>query len=95
VHVLVTGGAGYIGSHTAKILAQTGMQPIVLDNLQRGHPEAVKWAANSMTTGFPGLVLARKLWNSPFGTRAWWNLIPPSAELRTDSSRFLEGEARL
>ena len=43
MHVLVTGGAGYIGSHTAKILAQTGMQPIVLDNLQRGHWEAVKW----------------------------------------------------
>jgi UDP-glucose-4-epimerase GalE len=43
VHVLVTGGAGYIGSHTAKILAQAGMQPVVLDNLQRGHREAVKW----------------------------------------------------
>ena len=43
MHVLVTGGAGYIGSHTAKILAQTGMRPIVLDNLQRGHREAVKW----------------------------------------------------
>jgi UDP-glucose-4-epimerase GalE len=43
VHVLVTGGAGYIGSHTAKTLAQAGMQPVVLDNLQRGHREAVKW----------------------------------------------------
>ncbi len=43
VHVLVTGGAGYIGSHTAKILALSGMQPVVLDNLQRGHREAVKW----------------------------------------------------
>ena len=43
VHVLVTGGAGYIGSHTAKTLAQSGMQPIVLDDLKRGHREAVKW----------------------------------------------------
>jgi UDP-glucose-4-epimerase GalE len=43
VYVLVTGGAGYIGSHTAKLLAQAGLQPVVLDNLQRGHREAVKW----------------------------------------------------
>jgi UDP-arabinose 4-epimerase len=43
VHVLVTGGAGYIGSHTAKILAQAGFQPVVVDNLQRGHREAVRW----------------------------------------------------
>jgi UDP-arabinose 4-epimerase len=42
-HVLVTGGAGYIGSHTAKALAQAGLQPLVVDNLQRGHREAVKW----------------------------------------------------
>jgi UDP-glucose-4-epimerase GalE len=43
VHVLVTGGAGYIGSHTAKTLAQAGFQPVVVDNLQRGHREAVRW----------------------------------------------------
>lgn len=43
VHVLVTGGAGYIGSHTAKFLAQAGFQPVVIDNLQRGHRDAVKW----------------------------------------------------
>ena len=41
--VLVTGGAGYIGSHTAKALAKTGVQPVVLDNLSRGHREAVRW----------------------------------------------------
>ncbi len=41
--ILVTGGAGYIGSHTAKALAQAGMQPVVIDNLQRGHREAVQW----------------------------------------------------
>jgi UDP-arabinose 4-epimerase len=42
-HVLVTGGAGYIGSHTCKRLAQRGMQPVVLDNLVRGHRQAVRW----------------------------------------------------
>jgi UDP-arabinose 4-epimerase len=41
--VLVTGGAGYIGSHLCKHLAQAGIQPIVLDNLSRGHRDAVKW----------------------------------------------------
>src|SRR6185503_4868994 len=42
-YVLVTGGAGYIGSHTCKILAQEGYQPIVFDNLSSGHTWAVKW----------------------------------------------------
>jgi UDP-arabinose 4-epimerase len=42
-HVLVTGGAGYIGSHTCKALARRGMQPVVLDNLVYGHRWAVRW----------------------------------------------------
>ncbi|MEN9228583.1 MAG: UDP-glucose 4-epimerase GalE [Gloeomargarita sp. HHBFW_bins_205] len=41
--VLVTGGAGYIGSHTCKALAQAGYQPVVLDNFSTGHPWAVRW----------------------------------------------------
>ena len=41
--VLVTGGAGYIGSHTAMVLAQAGYKPVVLDNLSFGHEWAVKW----------------------------------------------------
>jgi UDP-glucose-4-epimerase GalE len=40
---LVTGGAGYIGSHTAKELARAGHRVIVYDNLSRGHRWAVKW----------------------------------------------------
>lgn len=42
-NILVTGGAGYIGSHTCKILAQQGYRPIVFDNLSSGHTWAVKW----------------------------------------------------
>ena len=42
-NVLVTGGAGYIGSHTCKLLSQLGFTPIVLDNLSNGHKEFVKW----------------------------------------------------
>jgi UDP-glucose-4-epimerase GalE len=43
MRVLVTGGAGYIGSQTAKALARAGHEPIVLDNLATGHRKAVKW----------------------------------------------------
>jgi UDP-arabinose 4-epimerase len=41
----VTGGAGYIGSHTCKALAQAGYSPVVYDNLCRGNPWAVKWGS--------------------------------------------------
>ena len=41
--VLVTGGAGYIGSQTAKALHAAGHTPVVVDNLSYGHEWAVKW----------------------------------------------------
>ena len=41
--VLVTGGAGYIGSHACKALAAAGYEPVVYDNLSRGHRWAVQW----------------------------------------------------
>jgi len=41
--VLVTGGAGYIGSHTCKALAAAGMTPVALDDLSLGHEWAVQW----------------------------------------------------
>jgi UDP-arabinose 4-epimerase len=41
--VLVTGGAGYIGSHTAKELSRAGYRVVVYDNLSRGHRWAVRW----------------------------------------------------
>lgn len=43
MNVLVTGGAGYIGSHTCKALAQKGIQPVVYDNFVYGHEWAVQW----------------------------------------------------
>jgi len=42
-NILVTGGAGYIGSHTAKALAAAGFRPVVLDNLVHGHEHNVRW----------------------------------------------------
>jgi len=42
-HILVTGGAGYIGSHTCKVLAEAGYIPITYDNLTTGNKWSVKW----------------------------------------------------
>lgn len=41
--VLVTGGAGYVGSHACKALANAGYQPVTVDNFVGGSPEAVHW----------------------------------------------------
>ncbi len=43
VCVLITGGAGYIGSHSAKALAGAGFYPVVVDDLRTGHRSAVRW----------------------------------------------------
>lgn len=42
-HILVTGGAGYIGSHACKALARAGYVPITYDNLVTGWQDAVKF----------------------------------------------------
>ena len=42
-HVLVTGGAGYIGAHACKALARAGFTPVAFDNLSTGWAEAVKF----------------------------------------------------
>jgi len=42
-YVLVTGGAGYIGSHACKALAAAGYVPVTYDNLVYGHRSAVRW----------------------------------------------------
>ncbi|KZX17089.1 UDP-glucose 4-epimerase GalE [Methanobrevibacter filiformis] len=41
--ILITGGAGYIGSHTNKMFNDNGYETMVLDNLSTGHRENLKW----------------------------------------------------
>ena len=41
--VLVTGGAGFVGSHACKALSCHGFTPVVYDNLSYGHEDAVRW----------------------------------------------------
>ncbi|HEX4406397.1 MAG TPA: UDP-glucose 4-epimerase GalE [Polyangia bacterium] len=43
--VLIVGGAGFIGSQTAKHVAAAGLQPVVFDNLSSGHRWALRWGA--------------------------------------------------
>jgi UDP-glucose-4-epimerase GalE len=43
MNILVTGGAGYIGSHTAKALVGSHYLPVVIDDLSTGHTHNVKW----------------------------------------------------
>jgi len=45
VNILVTGGAGYIGSHTADAIKSSGHTPVIYDNLSAGH----RWAVGSKT----------------------------------------------
>jgi UDP-arabinose 4-epimerase len=42
-HVVVTGGAGYVGSHVCKALAGRGLVPVTVDSLVRGFRDAVRW----------------------------------------------------
>jgi UDP-arabinose 4-epimerase len=62
--ILVTGGAGYIGSHTCKALARAGHTPVTYDNLSRGFEHAVKWGpferGDILDTERLGEVIARR-----------------------------------
>ncbi len=42
MRILVTGGAGYIGSHAVRALSRAGHQPVILDNLVYGHADIVR-----------------------------------------------------
>ena len=46
--ILVSGGAGYVGSHVVRRLVEAGRTVVVVDNLESGHPDAVQGAALSI-----------------------------------------------
>lgn len=45
-HVLLTGGAGYIGSHTAVALCEAGYMPVILDDFSNSHPAVMERLAS-------------------------------------------------
>ena len=49
--ILITGGAGYIGSHCVKILSERGYETIAADNLSKGHAEALEYAGTKFYNG--------------------------------------------
>jgi len=73
--VLVTGGAGFIGSHTCKTLAAQGFLPVAFDDLSRGHADFVRWGprqphahanqANKLGPFDAGLLFSRHLESDP------------------------------
>jgi UDP-arabinose 4-epimerase len=57
--ILVTGGAGYVGSHVCKALAKAGFRPVVYDNLCRGHAVAARWGPLAVADIADGATLRR------------------------------------
>jgi len=88
--VLVTGGAGYIGSHAVKALVASGRDVVVLDNLSAGHGEAIERVARAYParrielvegdTGDEGLVLGLLARTRPSAVMhfAAWLSVPDS-----------------
>lgn len=64
--ILVTGGAGYVGSHTVKELRRAGFTPVVVDDLSEGHAEAL--GDVELVTGDIG---ARAVLDGVLGSRAF------------------------
>jgi len=48
--ILVTGGAGYVGSHTVAALVERGIETVVVDSLEKGHKQAV-WPGATLYEG--------------------------------------------
>ena len=61
MHILVTGGAGFIGSHVVDLLLREGHHVTVLDTLEKGHREAVRPGAALVEGNCGDSILLRKL----------------------------------
>ena len=59
--ILVTGGAGYIGSHAVKALLDSGYEVAVFDNLSKGHVQAVDSRAKLIKGDLADVVLLQKV----------------------------------
>ena len=84
-HLLVTGGAGYIGSHTLRGLQRAGHSAVVIDDLRAG---------NAMLVHDAELIRWRRLANGPLASRCW-TIAPATRSDSPETRRKSEGEALL
>jgi len=64
--ILVTGGAGYVGSHCVKELVRRGYDVVVLDNLSQGHRKAVLTELSAAVYGARRSFLSQKRPKNPY-----------------------------
>lgn len=70
MHILATGGAGYIGSHTCLVLLEAGHQVTVLDNLSNSAAAALRRGDVAALTADPSLAQAELGWRAELGIEA-------------------------
>jgi len=89
MRVLVTGGAGYVGSHVVELLIQEGHEVTVIDSLENGHREAVHRSASFVhgNCGDP-VLLDRLLAEAPFEAVLHFAAYIEAGESMTDPGRF-------
>tara|TARA_B110000259_G_scaffold183283_1_gene228315 strand:- start:414 stop:620 length:207 start_codon:yes stop_codon:yes gene_type:complete len=59
-NILVTGGAGYIGSHIIELLVKKNLNTIILDNLSTGHKELIKKKSKFIKSDIKNLTILKK-----------------------------------
>ncbi len=65
-HILVTGGAGYIGSHMVRALVSAGYTPVVVDNLSTGHRILVPKGVSFIKADLRNLAVVKKIFRRKF-----------------------------
>jgi UDP-glucose 4-epimerase len=89
MRVLVTGGAGYVGSHVVQLLVQGGHAVTVIDNLEKGHREAVDPAARFVQGDCGDAALLDPLLTAePFDAVMHFAAYIEAGESMTDPGRF-------
>ncbi len=69
--ILVSGGAGYIGSHTCLRLSEAGFRPVVSANLSNGHAAFAQWGPDCLTRfrGMWGIVVVDLVTGAAYASR--------------------------
>jgi UDP-glucose 4-epimerase len=89
MRILVTGGAGYIGSHVVDLLVRAGHELTVLDSLEKGHREAVHPAARLVAGNMGDAALLDQLFaGTPFDAVMHFAAYIEAGESMTDPGRF-------